>query len=64
MKTNIKYTVLVITSNTAVVAYGVKYFATQEQAQAYKPIGINCQVETIIFAGNLSEDQAITEYLE
>ena len=59
------FTVLVITGNSSVVEFsGVHHFATLAQAQAFQPQGTNCSVECAILRGQLSEDQAITEYLD
>jgi len=57
------FTVLTITGTNSVVEFSIQHFTTLAAAQAHNPQGINCTVENIILEGQLSESEAIAEYL-
>ena len=58
------YTVLVVTSNNACSSFYTVVFATIEAAQNYRPVGVECEVDVVIYPGELSADEAIAEYLD
>ena len=57
------YTVIIIISSPSIVSCDVVYFETKAEAEAYKPIGHDCEVTVeAIIEGELSADEA-TDYL-
>lgn len=60
------YTVLIIhkSKKSGAVSFDVQHFESFEEAQIYRTSEVEWNEDSYLYEGNLSEDEAIAEYMD